>query len=285
MTKMKSNKFQQYLILMRVDKPIGTLLLLWPTLWALWVAFGGVPPATIFWVFVLGVFVMRSAGCVINDLADRKIDPLVERTQERPLASGVLKSIDALKLFVVLCLVALGLLLCLPKSVWPWSVPALIVTIIYPFMKRYIQAPQAVLGVAFSFSVPMAFVAADAAFDQRLVLIMLINFCWVIAYDTAYAMSDREDDLKIGVKSTAILFGDYDRLIIGALQGLVVFGLIALKFLLDLSNWYFVSVSIVLGLFAYQQYLIAARSRADCFAAFLNNGWVGAIVFLGLLGG
>ena len=282
---MNNSKFRQYLILMRVDKPIGTLLLLWPTLWALWVAFDGVPPATIFWVFVLGVFVMRSAGCVINDLADRKIDPLVERTQERPLASGALKASDALKLFVVLCLVALALLLCLPKNVWPWSVPALIVTIIYPFMKRYIQAPQAVLGVAFSFSVPMAFVAANAAFDQRLVLIMLINFCWVIAYDTAYAMSDREDDLKIGVKSTAILFGNYDRFIIGVLQTLVVIGLIALKFLLGLSNWYLVSVAIVSGLFAYQQYLIAARGRADCFAAFLNNGWVGAIVFLGLLGG
>ena len=285
MTKMNNSTFQQYLILMRFDKPIGTLLLLWPTLWALWVAFEGVPPATIFWVFVLGVFVMRSAGCVVNDLADRKIDPLVERTQERPLASGALKASDALKLFIVLCLVALGLLLCLPKSVWPWSVPALIVTIIYPFMKRYIQAPQAVLGVAFSFSVPMAFVAADAAFDQRLVLIMLINFCWVIAYDTAYAMSDREDDLKIGVKSTAILFGDYDRLIIGVLQSLVVLGLITLKFILNLSDWYFISVAIVTGLFAYQQYLIAARSRADCFTAFLNNGWVGAIVFLGLLGG
>ena len=282
---MNNSKFRQYLILMRVDKPIGTLLLLWPTLWALWVAFDGVPPATIFWVFVLGVFVMRSAGCVVNDLADRKIDPLVERTQERPLASGALKASDALKLFIVLCLVALGLLLCLPKSVWPWSVPALIVTIIYPFMKRYIQAPQAVLGVAFSFSVPMAFVAADAAFDQRLVLIMLINFCWVIAYDTAYAMSDREDDLKIEVKSTAILFGDYDRLIIGVLQSLVVLGLITLKFILNLSDWYFISVAIVTGLFAYQQYLIAARSRADCFTAFLNNGWVGAIVFLGLLGG
>ena len=282
---MNNSTFQQYLILMRFDKPIGTLLLLWPTLWALWVAFEGVPPATIFWVFVLGVFVMRSAGCVVNDLADRKIDPLVERTQERPLASGALKASDALKLFIVLCLVALGLLLCLPKSVWPWSVPALIVTIIYPFMKRYIQAPQAVLGVSFSFSVPMAFVAADAAFDQRLVLIILINFCWVIAYDTAYAMSDREDDLKIGVKSTAILFGDYDRLIIGVLQSLVVLGLITLKFILNLSDWYFISVAIVTGLFAYQQYLIAARSRADCFTAFLNNGWVGAIVFLGLLGG
>lgn len=270
---------------MRFDKPIGSLLLLWPTLWGLWLAFDGVPPSKVLWVFLLGVFVMRSAGCVINDFADRKIDPLVERTKERPLASGALSSKEAIVLFLVLCFIALALLLCLPKPVWPWSIPALITTIAYPFMKRFIQAPQAVLGVAFSFSIPMAFVAANHEFDLTFWVLMLMNFLWVVAYDTTYALSDREDDLKIGVKSTAILFGRHDKLIIGVLQAGVVASLFALKLLLSLSHWFFVCMLIVIAMFVYQQSLIRQRDRTQCFQAFLNNGWLGGIIFVGLLAG
>jgi len=278
-------KLPHYLKLMRFDKPIGTLLLLWPTLWALWVATGGQPTATYVWVFVLGVFIMRSAGCVINDYADRDIDPLVDRTQARPLAAGDLQASDALKLFFVLGILALLLLFCLPMRVWPWSVPAMIVTIAYPFMKRFIQAPQAVLGVAFSFSIPMIYVAANRDFDVSFWLLVCMNFCWVVAYDTAYAMSDREDDLKIGVKSTAILFGQYDKFAIGLLQSVVVVLLLMLKITLALSTWFYLAIIIVIGMFLHQQKLISKRDRADCFQAFLNNGWVGSIVFLGLLAG
>ena len=278
-------KIPHYLALMRFDKPIGSLLLLWPTLWALWVTTDGQPSATLFWVFVLGVFVMRSAGCVINDYADRDIDPLVARTEQRPLASGALNANEALALFAVLGLMALLLLLCLPPAVWPWSIPAMAVTIAYPFMKRFIQAPQAVLGVAFCFSIPMIYVATGHAFDASFWLLIAMNFCLVVAYDTAYAMSDREDDLKIGVKSTAILFGRFDKLIIGALQLVVVLLMLLLKYQLNLSAWFYLAVGIVVGLFAYQQRLISQRDRMDCFRAFLNNGWVGAVIWFALVAG
>ncbi len=279
------DKIPHYLALMRFDRPIGTLLLLWPTLWSLWLANDGAPAPLVFWVFVLGVFIMRSAGCVINDYADRDIDPLVERTQDRPLAAGHLKAKDALLLFAFLGVVALVLLFCLPSRVWPWAVPAMLVTIIYPFMKRFIQAPQAVLGIAFSFSIPMIYVAADQTFNAAFFLLLGLNFCWVMAYDTAYAMSDREDDLKVGVKSTAILFGQYDRLIIGLLQLVVVILLLVLKAEQNLSDWFLVAIAVVVAMFYHQQGLIAERDRGNCLKAFLNNGWVGAVIFLGLLGG
>ncbi len=282
---MNAEKITAILQLMRFDKPIGTLLLLWPTLWAVWVATAGEPSAMMVWVFALGAFVMRSAGCVINDFADRDIDPKVERTKQRPLASGALQASDALALFVALGLLALILLLCLPIRVWPWALPALTVTIIYPFMKRFIQAPQAVLGIAFCFSIPMVYSAADHEFDTAFVLLLLLNFCWVIAYDTAYAMSDREDDLKIGVKSTAILFGRHDRIAIAVLQMVVVACLLFLKSDLGLSHWFYVAILIVTCQFIHQQRLVAKRDRAHCFQAFLNNGWVGSVIFLGLLAG
>jgi len=274
-----------YLKLMRFDKPIGTFLLLWPTLWSLWVAADMAPSPLILWVFISGVFVMRSAGCVINDYADRNIDPLVARTEQRPLASGDLQASDALRLFGLLCVFALILLLCLPSRVWPWSIPAIIVTIAYPFMKRFIQAPQAVLGIAFSFSIPMAYVAVGHAFDTSFWLLFVMNFCWVLLYDTAYAMSDREDDVKIGVKSMAILLGDWDKRAIAMLQVMVIVILLVLKAELNLSHWFYLSVVLVSAMFVYQQWLMADRSRAGCFQAFLNNGWVGGVIFLGLLGG
>jgi len=280
---MLTRKLPYYLALMRFDKPIGWLLLLWPTLCALWIASDGDPSARLFWVFTLGVIVMRSAGCVINDYADRDIDPLVERTESRPLADGSLSAADALLLFVLLCIVALGLLMFLPPRVWPWSIPALAITIIYPFMKRFIQAPQLVLGVAFSFGIPMVYVACDRAFDITLGLLILTNVLWVVAYDTMYAMSDREDDLKINVKSSAILFGDHDRLIIGILQMSVISLWILLMWLEDLSLSFLFSLVIVTGLFIYQQWIIRRRERLPCFQAFINNGWVGGVIWVGLL--
>ncbi len=281
----QKHKINQYLALMRFDKPIGSLLLLWPTVWGLWLASNGAPEPQLVWIFVAGVFVMRSAGCVINDYADKDFDPLVERTKQRPLAAGDLSTEEALGLFAVLSLLAIVLLLLLPKPVWPWAIPAGLVTIIYPYMKRFIQAPQAVLGLAFSASIPMVYTACGVPLDASTWLLMAINLCWVVAYDTAYAMSDREDDLKIGVKSTAILFGSKDKLVIGVLQFSVLTGLIALKFVANLSYWFLLSILLVAAFFLHQQNLIADRDRARCFQAFLNNGWVGAAIWLGILAG
>lgn len=271
-----------FLQLMRLDKPVGGLLLLWPTLGALWVAGTGNPSAETVWIFTLGVFVMRSAGCVINDWADRDIDPKVERTETRPLASGKLSGAQALGLFALLCVIALVLLIQLPARVWPWSLPALLLTIAYPFMKRIMQAPQLVLGLAFSFSIPMVYVAFDHAFDVVFWLLLAINMCWVLVYDTEYAMSDRVDDLKIGVNSTAILLGKHDKLTIGFLQIVILLLLLLLKSMLFLDDSFGISVALVAGLFLYQQWLIRQRDRVRCFAAFLNNGWVGAAIWFGL---
>jgi len=272
-----------YLQLMRIDKPIGTLLLLWPTLCAVWIASDGNPNAVYVWVFTLGVLVMRSAGCVINDYADRDVDPLVERTKQRPLAAGRLQARQALVLFAVLGAIAIGLLLILPARVWPWSIPAVIVTIIYPYMKRVIEAPQLVLGIAFSFGIPMVFVTFDHAFDHTFWLLFLSNFLWVLVYDTQYAMSDREDDLKIGVKSTAILFANADKRMIALFQILVLlfWGILTQYLKLHATMW--LTLLMVAALFVYQQWLIKDRQRLPCFQAFLNNGWVGAFVWFGLV--
>ncbi|MFT6407273.1 MAG: 4-hydroxybenzoate polyprenyltransferase [Arenicella sp.] len=277
------NDIPHYLALMRFEKPIGSLLLLWPTLWALWVASAGQPSSRYVWIFSLGVIVMRSAGCVINDYADRDIDANVERTQSRPLASGALTPSNALMLFCMLGAVAIGLLLLLPIRVWPWAIPAAALTIMYPFMKRFIQAPQLVLGLAFSFAIPMVYVAYDKAFDAVFWIMFIANVCWVVMFDTQYAMSDRQDDLKIGVKSTAIWFGRFDILIIAILQTVLVCGLMLIMVLLNLSHSFMLSVCIVAGMFMYQQWLIRERQAAPCFQAFINNGWVGAVVWFGLL--
>lgn len=277
------NKLPYYLALMRVDKPVGWLLLLWPTLWALWIASEGNPSGKLIWIFSLGVFVMRSAGCVINDYADRDIDQNVQRTEQRPLAVGVLKPKEALTLFAVLGLIAFALLWMLPMRVWPWSMPAVILTVAYPYMKRFIQAPQLVLGMAFSFGIPMVYVAAGHHFDAAFWLLILINMCWVMVFDTQYAMSDREDDLKVGVKSSAILFGQSDRYILGVLQLVILLLLVVLAKQLLLGGSFYLSIFFVGILFAYQQWLTAGRARESCFNAFLNNVWVGAFVWFGLL--
>jgi len=278
-----TKKLSHHLTLMRFDKPIGWLLLLWPTLWALWVATDGQPTAKLVWIFSLGVIVMRSAGCVINDYADRNIDPLVERTKSRPLAAGRVSVSQTLGLFVLLACIAMLLLVQLPMRVWPWSIPAIIITIAYPYMKRFIQAPQLVLGLAFSFGIPMVFVTVDRSFDLIFWLLMLVNFCWVLVFDTAYAMSDREDDLKIGVNSTAILFGSYDKAIVALLQTSVIIFWLWLSYLLELDGHFYIALLLATSLFGYQQYLINNRERHACFQAFLNNGWVGAVIWFGLL--
>lgn len=278
-----SKNLPHYIALMRFEKPIGWLLLLWPTLWALWVATDGDPQANLVWIFTLGVIVMRSAGCVINDLADRKIDPMVDRTKARPLADGSLSTAQAYTLLCILLLMALSLLLLLPMMVWPWSLPAIALTVIYPFMKRFIDAPQLVLGLAFSFGMPMVYIAVGREFDFILLMLMLTNIIWVLVFDTQYAMSDKEDDLKIGVKSTAILFGNQDRHIVGLLQLLVVGLWLALSHMLELSSSFNLALLLATSLFMYQQWLIRDRDRQACFQAFINNGWLGGIIWFGLV--
>ncbi len=277
-------KIPHYLVLMRMDKPIGILLLLWPTLWALWVASNGQPSGAYLWIFTLGVIVMRAAGCVINDFADRDYDPLVKRTNQRPIAAGFVKPKEALILFGFLNLIALALLLMLPVRVWPWSLLAIALTVVYPFMKRFFDAPQLVLSVAFSVGMLMAYAALDKAFDGALAVMFIMNLVWVVMFDTQYAMSDRDDDLLIGVKSTAILFGKNDKLIIGVLQAIVVALLFVLMSLLSLSSSFLISITLVIALFVYQQWLIRNRDRLQCFDAFINNAWVGAAIWFGLIG-
>jgi len=236
------NAIPHYLALMRFEKPVGWFLLLWPTLWALWICYQGNPPSEYVWIFTVAVIVMRSAGCVINDL-----------------------------------------LLQLPMRVWPWAIPAAGLTIIYPFMKRFIQAPQLVLSLAFSFGIPMVYVTAAQPFDAVFWMLFVANLLWVLAFDTAYAMSDREDDLKIGVKSSAIFFGRFDVFIIAFLQLAFVGLWLVIKHRLELHSSFHLAILIVVGLFVWQWSLIKDRERGPCFQAFVNNAWVGAVLWFGLL--
>ncbi len=269
-------------LITRMDKPIGTYLLLWPTYWALWVACDGWPSLHLLIVFSLGVFVMRSAGCVINDLADRKVDGKVERTKNRPLVSGLMTKDEAINLFGVLIGIALGLVLTLSWPTIYLSVVALILAASYPFMKRYTQLPQFVLGAAFSWGMIMTFSEAQGEVPTIAWLLFGANLLWTVAYDTLYAMVDRNDDLKIGVKSTAILFGNNDKRIVGFLQLMVLGLLFTVGDLLAFGWPYQLSLVIVAGMFAYQQMLIVNRERDKCFQAFLHNHWVGMIIFIGI---
>ncbi|EGY29978.1 4-hydroxybenzoate polyprenyl transferase [Candidatus Regiella insecticola 5.15] len=277
------SKWKSYCHVMRLDKPIGSLLLLWPTLWALWLAQRGMPDITILMVFVLGVFLMRAAGCVINDYADRDIDGHVKRTVNRPLVSGAISAYESKILFVVLLLFAFALVLTLNRMTIGLSLVALALAWIYPFMKRITHLPQVVLGVAFGWSIPMGFSAVSSSLPLVCWLLLLANICWTIAYDTQYAMVDRDDDLKIGVKSTAILFGQYDKLVIGALQLVTLLLMITVGYLMQLDNVFYYSILIAGALFLYQQKIIANREPNGCFRAFLNNNYVGLILFLGIL--
>lgn len=281
------NKLQQkwlaVKLITRMDKPIGTYLLMWPTYWALWIASDGWPSFHLLIVFSLGVFVMRSAGCVINDIADMKVDGKVERTKNRPLITGLMSKEEAISLFGLLIGVALGLVLTLTWPTIYLSVAALILAASYPFMKRYTQLPQVVLGAAFSWGMVMAFSEAQGEIPVITWLLFSANLLWTVAYDTMYAMVDRDDDLKIGVKSTAILFGEHDKRIIGFLQLLVLGLLFTVGEILAFGWPYQLSLVISAGLFSYQQILISHREKDKCFQAFLHNHWVGMVVFIGIL--
>jgi 4-hydroxybenzoate polyprenyltransferase len=268
---------------MRVDKPIGIWLLLWPTLWALWLAGEGHPDGGLFVIFVFGVFIMRSAGCVLNDFADRKIDPYVERTRNRPIASGAVAPMEALTLFLALGLIAIGLATMLNRQAQLLAIVGAVLTIIYPFIKRYVSIPQFVLGAAFGWAVPMAFAAQTGSVPQLAWIVFGAALIWAVIYDTFYAMVDREDDEKIGVKSTALLFGDADLFVIGGLQLIMLMALLFVGLRAALGLWYYLSLVIAALLMAYHQWLARDRQPAGCFKAFLHNHLIGLVVFIGIV--
>ena len=275
-------KLKQYLLLMRADRPIGSFLLLWPTLWSLWLAGGGQPSASIVLIFIVGVFVMRSAGCVINDYADRNIDPDVARTCNRPIATGMVLPREALILFSALCGIALLLVLQLNALSIKLSVVAVFLAASYPFMKRFTHLPQIYLGMAFGWSIPMAFAAQSGQLPVAIWLLFLANICWTVAYDTMYAIVDRDDDVKIGVMSTAILFGRNDRVIIALLQLTTLVLLVWTGLIFERGSYYYFGLLLASFFFLYQQWLIAERDSKRCLQAFLNNNWFGAVIFAGL---
>ncbi len=280
---MVRSKWQAYSRLMRTDRPIGSLLLLWPTYWALWIAARGVPDWHILIIFTIGVFSMRAAGCVINDFADRKFDGSVERTKNRPLPRGDVTVKEAKILFAVLVLVSFGLVLTLnTMTIW-LSVAGLALAWVYPFVKRVSHLPQVVLGAAFGWSIPMAFAAVSESLPAACWHLLEVNIVWSVVYDTQYAMVDRNDDLKIGVKSTAILFGRFDKIIIGILQLVMILMLLWIGLMVNLSGIFYWSLLLAGALFVYQQRLMADRERDPCFQAFMNNNYVGFILFLGML--
>ena len=271
-----------YLKLIRFDRPIGTLLLLWPTLWALWLAADGIPPIKYLVIFSLGVFLMRSAGCAINDIADRKFDAKVKRTRNRPLAQQQLPVVNALIMFVVLLLCAVLLLTFLNVLAMQIAMVAAFFAITYPFMKRYTYLPQVYLGIAFALSIPMAYAQIQGKIPAEAWLLFIANIFWTTAYDTMYAMVDRECDEKIGVKSTAILFGDLDILITHIIQGFMMLVLLLLGRKLELNMYYYFGLLASVILFVYQNKLLRSRNTDNYFKAFLNNNWVGMIIFIGI---
>lgn len=277
------DRLQQYWQLCRLHRPIGILILLWPSLWALWLAGEGRPDLLVFSVICAGVVLMRSAGCVINDYADRDFDPHVERTKLRPIAAGKVKPKEALILFAVLCLIAFALVLILNLYTILLSFIAAFLAASYPFMKRYTHLPQAYLGIAFGFAVPMAFAAQTNEIPLLAWVLYLAVVLWALVYDTMYAMVDMDDDLKIGVKSTAILFADKEREIIALLQIIIIGLLVWVGFMAQRGLFYYLGLALASGWFIYQQKLIFHRVKADCFKAFLNSNQFGLTVFVGLL--
>lgn len=276
------NKLNLYLQLVRLDKPVGILLLLWPTLIALWLAAGGWPDPLVLFVFVVGVILMRSAGCAINDYADRKIDAKVKRTQHRPLTSGKITEKETLLVFASLSLMAFILVLFMNElTIW-MSLVGIVLAVSYPFMKRYHYLPQIHLGAAFGWAAPMAYTAQANEVTAITWLVFLATILWATAYDTMYAMVDYDDDIKVGVKSTAVLFGNLDKVFIGIIQILLIFNLILIGHRAELSGFYFLGVTAASVFAAYQQYLIKDRKRELCFQAFLNNNWFGLVLFIGV---
>jgi len=280
--KLKYDKFKQYLLLIRLNRPIGIFLLLWPTLWGLWIASEGFPNTKILVVFLFGVFLMRSAGCILNDIVDKDFDKFVARTQNRPLASDKLSSIEAFIVAISLIFIAFLLVLTTNTLTVQLSFIAIILAGTYPFLKRHTYLPQFFLGLTFGWSIPMAFAATTNSIPKIAWLLLIANILWTVVYDTIYAMIDREDDLKIGIKSTAILFDDADRFIIGLIQSLVLIALIVIGQQASLNTIYYFSLIIGGCLFLYQLYLIRNRDPKKCMQAFLNNNWFGLVVFIGL---
>jgi len=278
-----TERLKVYEKLMRLDKPIGILLLLWPTLWGLWVSSSGSPAPKVTVIFLLGVVLMRSAGCIINDFADRNFDPHVERTKDRPLAARLISPLEAL--LVAGGLIGLAFLLVLQLNVLTikLSLVACLLAVVYPFLKRYFWLPQAWLGVAFGFGIPMAFAAHHNSVAPLAWAMMVANVFWAIAYDTEYAMVDRDDDIKLGLKSSAILFGRFDVFGVMVCQALFLLLMVTIGYWARLGLPYFVALVIAAGLTAYQFALIRERRRERCFKAFLNNNWLGAVVFGGIL--
>jgi 4-hydroxybenzoate polyprenyltransferase len=272
-----------YVRLTRLDRPIGIWLLLWPTLWAVWIAGRGRPEARIFLIFVAGTVLMRSAGCAVNDYADRSFDAHVKRTESRPLAQGRISTTEALLIFGVLALGALMLVLQLNRTTLLWAVAGAFVAVCYPFVKRFTSLPQLWLGFAFGWGIPMAFEAQLEHVPRVAWLFFVANVLWVTAYDTLYAMVDRDDDMRIGVRSTAILFGDSDRHIVAILQGLTLLSLYLAGRLLNMKLWYYGGLVAGALFFVYQLWLIRHRDRDACFKAFLNNNYFGMSVFIGIL--
>lgn len=278
---LNTQNWHSYLKLMRLEKPIGTYLLLWPTWWALWLASEGIPSLSLLLVFSAGVVLMRAAGCVINDYADRHWDGAVERTKQRPLASGAVSPAEALQLFAVLLLLSASLLVFLNWQTILLSVVAVVLASVYPFMKRYTHLPQVVLGAAFSWGMPMAFMAIQLQLPALLWLLYVANLLWTVAYDTYYALVDRPDDVKVGIKSTAILFGRFALPIIALLQLLSLTLLVLVGMQAQLHAVFYLSLVLSAGCFVYQ-YVVASRSREGCFTAFLHNHYVGMLVFAGI---
>ena len=276
------DRLVQYYYLVRLDKPVGILLLLWPVLWALWIAAEGSPDFDVLIIFILGVIVMRSAGCVINDLADRNLDRHIPRTSNRPITSGKVKPLEAIGLTIALLSCAVFLAFNLNSLTFKLSFIAALLAIIYPFMKRVTYLPQVFLGLAFAWSIPMAFAAQTNTVPEIAWLIFITTVLWAVVYDTMYAMVDKKDDIKIGIKSTAILFDDADRVIIGSIQLMILFSQLLIGAKLDLGRYYYTGIAIASLLSIYQQYLIKDRIAENCFRAFLNNQWYGMAVFAGL---
>ncbi|PWD89014.1 4-hydroxybenzoate octaprenyltransferase [Ignatzschineria cameli] len=283
---LKIQNIPYYLQLMRVEKPIGSYLLMWPTLWGIWIASDGLPSAKVLIIFMLGVFVMRSAGCVINDIADRDIDKFVERTKDRPLTSGKVTTKEAVSLLLLLIVIAAILALFLSFKTILLAIPALLIALSYPFMKRFHSLPQAHLGVAFAFGIPMAFMEIQGSLPLTAYLLFITNILWTLIYDTEYAMSDREDDKSINIKSSALLFeswlGKKDYYIIIALQTVMSLLLVTISAIENLIPYFLGSIFIVIGLFYYQIKLIKDHDRLNCFKAFIHNNWVGLTLFIGL---
>lgn len=268
--------------LMRLDRPVGIWLLMWPMLWALWIAGEGRPAADILVVFLAGCVVTRSAGCVINDIADRRFDPHVTRTRSRPLAAGEIGVVEAFTVFVGLGFIAIGLVATLNPLTQVLAGGAVVLMVVYPFMKRVLSVPQLVLGAAFGMAIPMAFAAQTGSIDPLAWFLFAITVLWAVIYDTMYAMCDRPDDLEAGVRSTAVLFGDADRFIIGIMQVMLMLALVMLGDRIGATSWFYAALVVVFALMLYQQYLIRNREPQACFAAFLNNRHLGMAVFIGI---